>query len=496
MGAPGAGGAAGAGGRAELDRGGFAREVRLLGLRVPARSTLPLHRELARRGLLLALPRVKAVLPDERPDRRVLLLHEKLGGAAPPAAALPAELGAFLAEAPALVQDWHQAAGQKKRKRKAEEARGSGDEGAAGPGGPGSGTRTGTGPEEGAVAHAGGGRAAGEPAEPGPMEVLSQSICLDYDYFSAEEILRQVLPDGTDVPSSFETIGHVAHLNLRDEQLPFKHVIGQVLLDKNSPKIRTVVNKVGSIENEFRVLPMEVLAGEEGMETEVRQHGLRFRLDFSKVYWNSRLETEHKRLVESFKPSDVVCDMMAGIGPFAVPAALAGHVVWANDLNPSCAHYLEMNGQINKASRLHAFCMDGRAFLRELVAGSQSSQHGASAGLPETGVLIDRVIMNLPATALEFLDAFWGAFSSRKTEWADHPLPLVHCYCFAQTAEGDGDVLARAAKFLGVSPSVLQDHHESSVREVRDVAPNKRMKCVTFRVPREVAFAKGPHPRA
>ena len=489
-GAGGAGGAAGAGGRAELDRAGFVRELKLLGLRVPARSTLPLHRELARRGLLLALPRVKAVLPDERPDRRVLLLHEKLGGAAPPAAALPAELGAFLAEAPALVQDWHQAAGQKKRKRKAGEA--GGDEGAAGPGELGPGTGTG----EGAGARAGGGRPAGEPTEPGPVEVLSQSICLDYDYFSAEEILRQVLPDGTDVPSSFETIGHVAHLNLRDEQLPFKHVIGQVLLDKNSPKIRTVVNKVGSIENEFRVLPMEVLAGEEGMETEVRQHGLRFRLDFSKVYWNSRLETEHKRLVESFEPSDVVCDMMAGIGPFAVPAALAGHAVWANDLNPSCAHYLEMNGRINKATQLRAFCMDGRVFLRELVAGAPSSQLPASAGLLEGGVLIDRVIMNLPATALEFLDALWGAFSSRKSEWVDRPLPLVHCYCFAQTAEGDEGVLARAAKYLRVDPSVLQDHHESSVREVRDVAPNKRMKCVTFRVPREVAFADGPHPQA
>ena len=72
----------------------------------------------------------------------------------------------------------------------------------------------------------------------------------------------------------------------------------------------------------------------------------------------------------------------------------------------------------------------------------------------------------------------------------------MHCYCFAQTAEGDENVLARAAKYLGVDPSVLQDHHESSVREVRDEAPNKRMKCVTFRVPREVAIEDGPHPQA
>jgi tRNA G37 N-methylase Trm5 len=39
-------------------------------------------------------------------------------------------------------------------------------------------------------------------------------------------VLREVLPPGTEVPSSFETIGHVAHVNLRDEVLPYKKVIG------------------------------------------------------------------------------------------------------------------------------------------------------------------------------------------------------------------------------------------------------------------------------
>jgi tRNA (guanine37-N1)-methyltransferase len=53
-------------------------------------------------------------------------------------------------------------------------------------------------------------------------------------------------------------------------------------MDKN-PHIATVVNKLGTIENEFRVFAMEVIAGRQDFETEVVQHGYRFRLDFSKV---------------------------------------------------------------------------------------------------------------------------------------------------------------------------------------------------------------------
>jgi tRNA (guanine37-N1)-methyltransferase len=34
---------------------------------------------------------------------------------------------------------------------------------------------------------------------------------LEYDYWTSDQILRSILPDGLEVPSSFETIGHIGN---------------------------------------------------------------------------------------------------------------------------------------------------------------------------------------------------------------------------------------------------------------------------------------------
>jgi len=124
-------------------------------------------------------------------------------------------------------------------------------------------------------------------------------------------------------------------LNLRDEYLPYKRVIAEVLIDKN-PTIRTVINKIDDVgtHSEYRTFGYEVLAGPDDMNVELSEENCIFKFDYSKVYWNSRLQTEHKRLVDSFNPGEVVCDVMAGIGPFAIPAGKKRVFVWANDLNP------------------------------------------------------------------------------------------------------------------------------------------------------------------
>ncbi|XP_068648458.1 tRNA (guanine(37)-N1)-methyltransferase 2 [Aristolochia californica] len=409
------------------------------------------------------------------------------------------------------------------------------------------------------------------------IEVVPYSLTLGYSYWGADHILKKILPCGVEVPSSFETIGHIAHLNITGDLLPYKDVIARVIYDKNQPRIKTVVNKVGTITNEFRVPKFEVLAGKDDMVTEVKQYGAMFKLDYSLVYWNSRLEHEHIRLVSLFQAGEVVCDMFAGVGPFAIPASQKGCSVYANDLNPDSVRFLKVNAEVNKvADRVHSYNMDARAFMIHLVDVPVSdtrpaldeknfracqkfnmSTHGdpksigslsveeerlpdgndhspdvscrivdaavkrrsedqdeqCRAGIGANGTSsnrgkggkfkrmrglnvcdtktwerFDHVIMNLPASALEFLDVFKGLLE--REHWRG-PLPWIHCYCFIRSNESKESVLAGAEATLGARIQNPVFHR------VRDVAPNKEMFCLSFKLPAESCFKNdvdGIHP--
>ncbi len=75
--------------------------------------------------------------------------------------------------------------------------------------------------------------------------------------------------------SSYAIVGHVIHVNLRDNQLAQKRAIGQILL--LSKNCRTVVNKTATIDNTYRNFTMELLAGDEDYLVTVKENGSSFK---------------------------------------------------------------------------------------------------------------------------------------------------------------------------------------------------------------------------
>ncbi|XP_038191809.1 tRNA (guanine(37)-N1)-methyltransferase isoform X2 [Arvicola amphibius] len=318
-----------------------------------------------------------------------------------------------------------------------------------------------------------------EKAELGVLEELAvnpqlseYNLELTYENFKSEEILRAVLPEGQDVTSGFSRVGHIAHLNLRDHQLPFKHLIGQVMIDKN-PGITSAVNKTSNIDNTYRNFQMEVLSGEENMLTKVRENNYTYEFDFSKVYWNPRLSTEHGRITELLNPGDVLFDVFAGVGPFAIPAARKNCTVFANDLNPESHKWLLHNCKLNKVDqKVKVFNMDGKDFLMGPVREELMLRLGPSAEAKPS----IHIVMNLPAKAVEFLSVFKSLLDGQPC--CNERLPTVHCYCFSKDANPAKDACQQAGAALGISLEA-----SSSVHLVRNVAPNKEMLCVTFQIP-------------
>ncbi|KAF8586228.1 hypothetical protein K439DRAFT_1556822 [Ramaria rubella] len=346
------------------------------------------------------------------------------------------------------------------------------------------------------------------------LGLVPHVVNLDYSYWTTgNEILDAILPPGLPegTPTSFSTAGHLAHVNLRDEYLPYKHTIGQVILDKN-PNIRTVVNKLNNIHSQFRFFELELLAGEPNYIVDVSESGCRFIFDFSAVYWNSRLHHEHERLVSLFNPGEVIIDVFAGVGPFAIPAAKRGCVVFANDLNPESVKWMRQNIERNHVQdRVWVSCEDGATFIERVTrqawedpfpelgppkSAKQVAREARRRVLrdipsPRRGTQrISHFAMNLPDSAISFLRAFKGLFSKLRNEPGFDDVypeyPMVHCYCFTRELrldKAEKDIRERVSASLGHPLS-----GEEVIHLVRRVAPNKDMYCISFRLPNEVVL--------
>mmetsp|Transcript_56411 Transcript_56411/g.121943 ORF Transcript_56411/g.121943 Transcript_56411/m.121943 type:complete len:446 (-) Transcript_56411:15-1352(-) len=288
-------------------------------------------------------------------------------------------------------------------------------------------------------------------------DLVPHTLRLSYENLGYREALRQLLPEGVDVPSRYETVGHIAHFNLQEQQWPHRHIIGRVCLDKN-PLLRTAVAKVGEVYGRFRTFEMEVISGSNETYVALKEHGLRLEFDYSSVYWNSRLSTERRRILSQVSPEDEVVDLFAGVGALALLCARQGCRVRANDLNPEAAVAIRRNAALN-GLELEVSCADATEVLQGVLQGRRAPMASRR-----------HLVMNLPEGALELLGSLWPLAIASDAAYGEL---AMHVYCFARSVD---DVLPRLESCLGAVPD------GTVVHLVRDVATSKYMFCVEFTI--------------
>lgn len=144
----------------------------------------------------------------------------------------------------------------------------------------------------------------------------------------------------------FQIIGDIAVVAIPPELESRKKDIALAIATKHR-NIRTVLCKTSKLEGDRRVAAFELLVGE-GTVTVHREFGFVYRLDVSKVFFNSHLSYERNRIASKVRPGEKVLVPFCGVGPFAIPAAFKGANVFALETNPEACRWLAENVKLNR----------------------------------------------------------------------------------------------------------------------------------------------------
>jgi tRNA (guanine37-N1)-methyltransferase len=147
------------------------------------------------------------------------------------------------------------------------------------------------------------------------------------------------------VSNRFHVIGDIAIVSIPPELEGHKKDIASSIISR-SRNIRKVLNKTSKLEGDRRVASYELLTGE-GTVTLHREFGFAYRLDVAKVFFNSRLSYERSRIASKAQPGEAVLIPFCGVGPFVVPLAAKGSIVFALEANPEACRCLAENIRLN-----------------------------------------------------------------------------------------------------------------------------------------------------
>lgn len=263
------------------------------------------------------------------------------------------------------------------------------------------------------------------------------------------EAVRNRIPDNLmSMVRSFDMIGDIAVLELPKELEKFASAIANGILDVN-PYVRMVLKKSSDVSGPFRTRRFEVISGVGSTDTFHREFSCRFHLDVAEVYFNARLSHERMRVAQQVRNGDCVVDMFAGVGPYTVLIAKLrpSTRVYAIDINPAAFRYLKENILLNGvADRVIPVQGDARHLATTTLRG-----------------VANRVIMNLPSEAKNFLDAATLLLAPKGG--------TVHFYTFASRNESLEKI--KDWVLTGIEKNRREVESFLLTKVIKEVAPNR-----------------------
>ena len=161
--------------------------------------------------------------------------------------------------------------------------------------------------------------------------------------------LGNLIPQNNLLPSGFHLVGHVALLQINSEIQPYANFIGNVTLEYDR-RIKSVAIKVGPTTGAIRKPAFKLVAGELDTITSHTECGVIFRLDPLRLTFSQGNKAERIRIPSIIRPQEIVVDMFACVGQFALHIAKRSRAskVIAIEMNPEAYRYLFENIAINR----------------------------------------------------------------------------------------------------------------------------------------------------
>jgi tRNA wybutosine-synthesizing protein 2 len=167
-------------------------------------------------------------------------------------------------------------------------------------------------------------------------------------------------PVADQLPTGFQRMGRVLVVRLPE---PLRHHFAEIgAAYCTELGVGAVLRRAGETSGELRLPHLELIAGDDP-RTEVVEFGVRYRLDAQRILFARGNRTERHRAGTVTRSGEVVADLFAGIGYFALPAAVTGRAgrVWAVEKNPVSFEYLLENVRRNHvADRVECLRGDNR----------------------------------------------------------------------------------------------------------------------------------------